>query len=553
MDENAAFQRPNNAPLAGGRLDLRVQLDYDCALDTPPNFRGADTPAHTIEPQEEKAMQTPETILHAKIDEAIEALRTQLHDQAAAWSEIGTPAEMLELEQTLDSQLGDFQTQIVGGVLEARHADLDFVVDGQTQALSQGLRNVEWRPVTVRTLGGGETTLHTPYAARKRKKKGRRRKPGKRGRGGSGDYPVLRRLGIVGRATPALLAEVNRQVADGPSEVEAQERLAARGIVLSTKTIRRYVRDFAGIALWQRQARSANLAHVQPLAARPLAGKRVILAVDGGRLRSRVNKRGRRRAKSRRHGFATDWREPKVLVIYTIDQRGRKERQAELVYDGTLGDADACFALAAAQLKRLGIGWAQSLTVVGDGAPWIWNRVPHLITQLGLTELPLTEIVDWAHALEKVAAAAKVGLQTGRQSWLKRARKRLRKGQIDALIDMLRALDDRHDSEGLIRKAIDYCDTHRHRMQYAHFEAQGLPIGSGAIESGIRRIVNLRLKSAGTFWKVQNAERVLYLRCQIKAGHWLDFIESVLTQWAADFTVSLAQVNASIALFDQPV
>jgi len=497
-------------------------------------------------------MNTPQTVLETKIDEVIEALRAELYEKVAEWSEIESPAEMLEMAQELQSIAGDFQTQIVGGVLETVHQDIEFVVACQTQALSQGLRNVEWREVKVQTLGGGQVTISTPYAARQRKKKGRRRKPGKRGQGGSGDYPVLRQLGIVGRATPALLAEVNRQVADGPSEVEAQERLAGRGIVLDTKTIRRYVRDFAGIALWQRQQMTLNLAQVKPLASLPLAGKRVVLATDGGRLRSRVNKGGRRRAQTNRHGFQADWREPKVLVIYTIDARGRKERQGELVYDGTLRDADECFALAAAQLKRLGIAHAQSLTILGDGAPWIWNRVPELITRLGLKNVPVVEIIDWAHAVGKLAAAAKVGLQKGFKGWLKCVRKLLKKGQVDKIIEILRSLDDGHDPEGAIRKAIAYCDTHRHRMQYTQFEAQRLPTGSGAIESGIRRIVNLRMKSAGIFWKPQNAERVLYLRCQIKAGHWLDFVKSALTQWANDFTASLAQVNASIAQLDQP-
>ena len=41
----------------------------------------------------------------------------------------------------------------------------------------------------------------------------------------------------------------------------------------------------------------------------------------------------------------------------------------------------------------------------------------------------------------------------------------------------------------------------------------GLPIGSGAIESGIRRVINMRLKSNGMFWLSDNAESILQLRC----------------------------------------
>jgi DNA polymerase-3 subunit epsilon len=80
-------------------------------------------------------------------------------------------------------------------------------------------------------------------------------------------------------------------------------------------------------------------------------------------------------------------------------------------------------------------------------------------------------------------------------------------------------------------------------MQYARFRAEGLPIGSGVIESAVRRIVNLRLKGTSMFWHPENAEGILYLRCQIKSGRWHSFFKSVLAQWSADMSISLTQVR----------
>jgi hypothetical protein len=57
-------------------------------------------------------------------------------------------------------------------------------------------------------------------------------------------------------------------------------------------------------------------------------------------------------------------------------------------------------------------------------------------------------------------------------------------------------------------------------MQYAIFKKEGLPIGSGAVESAIRRVINLRLKGAGIFWKRENAEMILLMRSYYKAGRW---------------------------------
>ena len=49
---------------------------------------------------------------------------------------------------------------------------------------------------------------------------------------------------------------------------------------------------------------------------------------------------------------------------------------------------------------------------------------------------------------------------------------------------------------------------------------QGLPLGSGAIESGIRRVINLRLKSNAIFWREPNAESMLQVRAQVISNRW---------------------------------
>ena len=55
---------------------------------------------------------------------------------------------------------------------------------------------------------------------------------------------------------------------------------------------------------------------------------------------------------------------------------------------------------------------------------------------------------------------------------------------------------------------------------YVKFTRRGLPLGSGAVESAIRRVVNLRLKSNGMFWSPENAESILHLRCQVLSTEW---------------------------------
>jgi hypothetical protein len=71
-----------------------------------------------------------------------------------------------------------------------------------------------------------------------------------------------------------------------------------------------------------------------------------------------------------------------------------------------------------------------------------------------------------------------------------------------------------------IRKHRAYFIKHQHRMAYAQLLALKLPIGSGAIDSAVRRVVNLRLKGPSLFWCRASAEARLLWRSYYKAGRW---------------------------------
>lgn len=63
-----------------------------------------------------------------------------------------------------------------------------------------------------------------------------------------------------------------------------------------------------------------------------------------------------------------------------------------------------------------------------------------------------------------------------------------------------------------ILKEVNYFVDRRDFMQYADFAKRGIPLGSGGVESAIRRVVNLRLKGPSIFWRKGNAECMLHLR-----------------------------------------
>ena len=363
-------------------------------------------------------------------------------------------------------------------------------------------------------------------------------------------YPVLQRLGIIRGSSPRFISEICRQMADGPSTMEALERLSNREIHLSKKKMQTMVRDFASVALWQRQAAIRNFARIKRPEKGRLCGNRVVLGIDGGRIRIRVNRIMDDQSTSR--SYTTNKCEPKLFAIYSIDEKGDKERGEDIFYDGTIQSSEHMFDLLKLRLKQLGIHDAQLLVVVGDGAPWIWNGVAKLRRSLRLGKHRMIEIVDWAHAVGKLSQVSKIGIKfrAKQQLWFRRSRRMLKNGEFRKLIKAFSELDRKDDREDCISNTKKYFQTHRLRMQYPKFRKDGLPIGSGVIESGIRRIVNLRLHGASIFWLPETAEQVLYLRCQVKSGQWNNFLKSTLEQWAIETKLPLKkiyEVNEKIA------
>ena len=101
-----------------------------------------------------------------------------------------------------------------------------------------------------------------------------------------------------------------------------------------------------------------------------LAGKRVAVGIDGGRVRVRtIVEKIRVSGKKKRKKFRIEWREPKVLTVFQTDEKGRMDKKSRPVIDGTLQGPDALIELVAFHLHRLGAAKAKVVTFAADGAP----------------------------------------------------------------------------------------------------------------------------------------------------------------------------------------
>jgi hypothetical protein len=219
-------------------------------------------------------------------------------------------------------------------------------------------------------------------------------------------------------------------------------------------------------------------------------------------------------------------REIKVAAVYETEERLNKKGETEIhavdieYVVATKGEdlARAAYLLA---LKR-GVEWAERVVVLGDGASWIWNRIPPLFP----AHKP-TEIADFFHATGYIwdAGKAVLGQETDKtQAWAKKCCHTLKHDGPDFV---LRDLHSLWPADGpkpqMVEKAITYFENQSSRMNYPLYVAQGLQIGSGSAESGVKQVVGARINQPGMRWNSERADAVSHVRAAILSDRWDDF------------------------------
>lgn len=327
--------------------------------------------------------------------------------------------------------------------------------------------------------------------------------------------------------TPVAASEIAQLATALSSLTEAVTILAERGRAIDIKTLRTLTYYFSA------QARTIQQTF-PPLLTQSVAGKRCAVSVDGGRIRIRTNKRGKKTLKNRNR-FNAHWREPKLLHIWLLDAEGKICRDFAPWIDGTLNGPDAVFLLLGYYLTALHITAADQVLFIADGAPWIWNRVPALIEKLKLDPAKVYQIVDFYHAVEHLNTVAKLCKrwpEKRRRQWVSRLKGYLWTGKNKEVIEAVREIAKGRNGKLIVRER-NYFKNNIQRMKYAAARKNHLPIGSGPMESAIRRVINLRMKGNGIFWSEENAEAMIMLRSYYKAGRWNDlfYLATATIEW----------------------
>ena len=362
-----------------------------------------------------------------------------------------------------------------------------------------------WRNINILFLGGHEIRIVSRFFATNKTRFKRSK----------GFHPGLVLLGITERLSPATLDLLAKSAAALGSMRDAQTALDDQGIHVSLARITTAVQAFAAQAKRLR-TNDPSLKTLQ------ITGRKLVVSVDGGRIHK--NKKGPKTKKNRTR-YKTEWREPKLLCIYFLDEHGEVDRTIPPVLDGTMKHVDEIFKMLCCYLAMLPMDAETEVLFISDGADCLWKRV-HLVEKTvrekGARFRCLLDYYPMKTYLHNMADAAKDWTKKQRTGWIRRMTKSLFEGNKDSFEKEIKTLQKNSRKGSVPRTAGNYLLKHSRlgHMNYAEARRFNFPIGSGVIESTVRRVVNLRLKGPSVYWTELMAEHMLLLRSLYKAKRW---------------------------------
>ena len=375
-------------------------------------------------------------------------------------------------------------------------------------------RFIGYREITIRLKSGLECKVHSPVFLRAKPKKRRGRLP-KRQKGAL-RHLGLELLGIIKRISPALIKISVSMAVLCPSFEVAANALRGMGITMNEHLLQNITMRFA------RQAKNVRI-ECNGDAVWRKSGIKILICADGGRIRERRKKRGKRKKGQKRQGYHTDWSEPRLLTISQFDEDGKKIKSVSPIIDGSCGSQDDFFDLLKEYLLWINLDEASEIIFCADGGKGIWPGIDKLICELGLSDA--RKILDYTHAKQNIDIVKKIisdalKLSDRKSRKLsKQVRELLWNGRINRIADLVKEklARKRKALKAALKKVNEYFGDHS-KFQYRTFRENGLPTGSGTVESAIRRVINLRIKGAGLFWKREHAENIIFLRSIVLTG-----------------------------------
>jgi hypothetical protein len=264
------------------------------------------------------------------------------------------------------------------------------------------------------------------------------------------------------------------------------------------------------IALGHARAIFGSGGHSLDFPKEPGRHKQIVAQTDGGMIPVMTPDATQ---KDKRKGKTLSWREAKISLAHA------KGSRTPVYAGGIEGGVEEAGRRLFGCAVRAGFGAESRVHAVGDGAPWIVGQIEDLFGEQG------SYLIDFYHVCEYLSAASKTIAPDAAagKAWMEAQKDALKTGRAGAVLSAL--LPHREslavsDEQAPVRVCHRYLDARKDQLNYREALAEGLPIGSGEIESAHRYVAQKRLKLPGAWWLVEHAEHMLALRINRLNGDW---------------------------------
>ena len=209
------------------------------------------------------------------------------------------------------------------------------------------------------------------------------------------------------------------------------------------------------------------------------------------------------------------WKEAKLGRIFNTNENVNVSKNRSIISNSTyvshLGGIKDFFPKLEYHLDGL-----KSVVIIADGAKWIWNWADDFYPEA-------TQILDFYHAKEHLCEFAVNYFKesTLRSEWIDEQCRTMLEEDTQKVIGALKDLpmSPTKKLEQQKKKLINYYQKNRKRMRYSAYIKKGLLIGSGAIESAHRNVLQQRMKLSGQHWTKKGFQQISNLRVIYKSNN----------------------------------